>query len=84
MFDDLFWDGKKLIFTRHFKKELEMLGKFEEFALYILENGEHNRISKRQDKYKVLRPYRKEAICLVYAFHEDSVILIHIKPTNRK
>lgn len=73
-----------LIFTRHFKGELEQLGKFEEFVFYVLEKGEHTRISKKQNKYKVLQPYKKRAICLVYAIHEDSIVLIHIKPIRKK
>jgi len=52
----LYWKEKKFRFTWHFKKELEELGKFEEFVLYILENGTHKRISKKQNKYQVLHP----------------------------
>lgn len=73
-----------LVFTRHFKREIEELGKFEEFVLYVLENGVHTRISKRQSKYQVLQSYRRRAVRLIYVVHEDSIILIHIKPIKRK
>jgi len=84
MYEDLYWNGKRLAFTRHFKEELAMLNKFEEFALYILERGIHERISKRQNKYNVLCRHKKKAICLIYAVHEESIIMIHIKPIRRK
>jgi len=84
MYEDLYWNGKRLAFTRHFKEELATLNKFEEFTIYVLEKGVHERISKRQNKYKVLCKYKKRAICLIYAMHEETIIIIHIKPIRKK
>lgn len=84
MLYDIYWKGKLLVFTWHFKKELEQLGKFESFVLYILERGKHKLVAKKQKKYAVRFPFRGKQLCLVYAIHEGNVILIHIKPQGKK
>ena len=83
-FPEYYWNGKLLVFTFHFKRELEKLGKFEEFALKVLENGEHRLVSKRQNKYNALYRHKNKFICVSYAKSNKAVILIHIKPTGRK
>jgi hypothetical protein len=83
MYQDYYWNGKLLVFTRHFKRELQALEKFEEFALYVLEQGNHKLVSKRQNKYNVLLQWRDGWICLSYALHDDVMIMIHVKPTGR-
>jgi len=80
MFYNLYWKNRLLVFTWHIKKELEKLGKYEEFVVYILENGEHIPVSKKQQKYNAFFKYRKKRICLSYVIHENKIILIHIKP----
>ncbi len=81
--DDLYWKGKLLVFTWHFKEEFDKLKKPIEFVLDMLEKGEHILISKRQNKYNVFYPFRRKYLCLSYAEHEN-IILIHIKPTRKK
>lgn len=83
MFYDIKWKGKLLVFTWHFKEELEQLGKFEEFVLYALDKGKHKLISKKQRKYNAFCYHKKKMLCLSYAEHEDKIILIHIKPIRR-
>lgn len=81
---ELYWKGKLLVFTWHIKEELEKLGKYEEFVVYVLNKGKHELVSKKQQKYNVFCPYKKKALCLSYIIHEDNIILIHIKPIKRK
>lgn len=77
-----FWKGKPVVFTKHAFAELEKLKKPLEFALLVLEKGEHRLVSKKQNKYNVIYPCRKKHICLSYSENEN-IILIHIKPTGR-
>ena len=79
--EDLYWKGKLLVFTWHFKEEFEKLRKPIEFVIDILQEGEHKLISKKQKKYNVFYPYNKRRLCLSYVEHEN-IILIHIKPTK--
>ncbi len=81
--EDLHWKGKLLVFTWHFKKELDKLRKPIEFVIEILDKGEHVLISKKQNKYNVFYPFRRKYLCLSYVEHEN-IILIHIKPTRKK
>jgi hypothetical protein len=81
--EDLYWKGKLLVFTWHFKEEFDALHKPLEFVLVVLTFGEHFLISRRQNKYNVFYPLRGKFICLSYAEHEK-VILIHIKQTRKK
>lgn len=83
LFKDLYWNGKLLVFTWHFKEEFETLRKPLEFVLEILEGGEHFLISKNQNKYNVFYPFRGNYLCLSYVEHEN-IILIHIKPITKK
>ncbi len=76
---DLYWEGKLLVFTWHYKVELEQLNKPLEFTLEVLEKGKHLLVSKRQNKYNVLYAYKGKHLCLSYVEHEN-IILIHIKP----
>jgi hypothetical protein len=71
-----------LVFTWHFKEEYDKIGKPLEFIIEILDNGQHTLVSKNQNKYNVLYPYRGKALCLSYVEHEN-IILIHIKPTSK-
>lgn len=80
---DLYWKGKLLVFTWHFKEEFDRLKKPIEFVIDILNEGEHILISKRQNKYNVIYPFRRKYLCLSYVEHEN-IILIHVKPTTRK
>ena len=82
-FEDLYWKGKLLVFTWHFKEEFDKLKKPIEFVLDILDEGEHVLISKRQNKYNVFYPFRRKYVCLSYVEHEN-IILIHVKPTTKK
>ncbi len=82
-FDDLYWKGKLLVFTWHFKDEFDKLKKPIEFVLDILNEGEHILVSKKQNKYNVFYPFRRKYLCLSYVEHEN-IILIHIKPTTKK
>jgi hypothetical protein len=81
--EDLYWKGKRLVFTWHFKEEFDTLGKPLEFVLDVLDEGKHISVSKRQNKYNVFYPFKGKCLCLSYVEHEN-VILIHIKPTCRK
>ncbi|MEK6846025.1 MAG: hypothetical protein AABY26_04655 [Nanoarchaeota archaeon] len=81
--EDLYWKGKLLVFTWHFKEEFDQINKPIEFVLEILEKGEHRLISKKQNKCNVFYPYRHKYLCLSYVEHEE-VILIHIKPITKK
>ena len=83
IFEDLYWKGKLLVFTWHFKKEFDTLRKPLEFILDVLDGGEHVLVSKNQNKYNVFYPYKKRYLCLSYVEHEN-IILIHIKPTRKK
>ncbi len=83
LFEDLYYKGKLLVFTWHFKKEFENLRKPIEFVLDILEKGEHFLIAKKQKKYNVFYPFKRKYLCLSYVEHEN-IILIHIKPTTKK
>ena len=82
-FEDLYWKGKLLVFTWHFKDEFDNLRKPLEFVLDVLEGGEHHLVSKNENKYNVFYPFRRKYLCLSYAEHEN-IILIHIKPTAKK
>lgn len=82
-FEDLYWKGKLLVFTWHFKEEFDRLKKPIEFVLDILDKGEHVLISKRQNKFNVFYPFRRKYLCLSYVEHEN-IILIHVKPTTKK
>ena len=82
-FEDLYWKGKLLVFTWHFKEEFDKRKKPIEFVLDILDEGEHVLISKRQNKYNVFYPFRRKYLCLSYVEHEN-IILIHVKLTTRK
>ncbi len=82
-FEDLYWKGKLLVFTWHFKEEFDNLRKPLEFVLDVLEGGEHHLVSKNENKYNVFYPFRRKYLCLSYAEHEN-IILIHIKPTAKK
>ena len=79
IFEDMFYKGKRLIMTWHFYQEWEMLNKPLEFVLHILKHGEHRLVSKRQQKFNCLFPWRGKFLCLSYV-EEDAFILIHIKP----
>lgn len=81
--EDLWWKGKLLVFTWHFKEEFDKINKPIEFIMEILETGEHHLIAKNQNKYNVFYPYHHKYLCLSYVEHEN-VILIHIKPINQK
>ena len=81
--EDLYWKGKLLVFTWHFKEEFDKFRKPLEFVLAILEKGEHILVAKKQNKFNVFYPFQKKYICLSYVEHDD-IILIHIKPTTRK
>lgn len=80
---DLYWKGKLLVFTWHFKEEFEKINKPIKFVLNIFENGEHRKISKKQNKFNVYYRFKKKYLCLSYVEHEN-IILIHIKPTTKK
>lgn len=80
---DLYWKGKLLVFTWHFKKELDRINKPIEFVLSVLEKGEHHLISSKQNKYNVFYPFKKRYLCLSYVEYEN-VILIDIKPITKK
>ena len=82
-FENLYWKGKLLVFTWHFKEEFDKLKKPIEFVLYVLDEGEHVLVSKNQNKYNVFYPFRRKYLCLSYVEHEN-IILIHVKPTTRK
>lgn len=79
--DDLCWNGKLLVFTWHFKDEFDGLKKPIEFVLDILDGGEHILVSKRKQKYNVFYAFRHKYLCLSYVVAEESIVLIHIKPT---
>lgn len=81
--EDLYWKNKLLVFTWHFKTEFESVKKPIEFVLEILENGEHHLVGKKQNKYNVFYSYQQKYLCLSYVEHEN-IILIHIKPINKK
>ena len=81
--EDLYWKGKLLVFTWHFKKEFELINRPIEFVLNMLYHGEHVLISKNQGKYNVFYPLGNKYLCLSYVEHEN-IILIHIKPITKK
>ena len=81
--EDLYWKGKLLVFTWHFKREFDELKKPIEFTLKILDKGEYVLISKKQNKYNVVYPFKGKYLCLSYVEYEN-IILIHIKPTTKK
>lgn len=81
--EDLYWKGKLLVFTWHFKEEFDTLRKPIEFVLNILNEGEHILVSKKQSKYNVFYPFKEKYLCLSYVEHEN-IILIHIKPITKK
>ena len=81
--EDLYWKGKLLVFTWHFKEEFENIGKPIEFVLDILDGGEHILVSKNKNKFNVIYPFRKRYLCLSYVECEN-IVLIHIKPTGKK
>lgn len=83
MFEDLYWKGKLLVFTWHFKEEFDKLKKPTEFVLDVLEGGKHILVSKKQNKHNVFYPFGGKYLCLSYVEHE-SIILIHIKPTTKR
>jgi hypothetical protein len=80
---DLYWKGKLLVFTWHFKDAFDKLKKPLEFVLDILEGGGHHLVAKKQNKYNVYYPLRRKYLCLSYVEHEN-IILIHIKPTRKR
>lgn len=82
-FEDLYWKGKLLVFTWHFKEEFDKLKKPIEFILDVLDEGEHILVSKNQNKYNVFYQFRRKYLCLSYVEHEN-IILIHVKPTTKK
>ena len=82
-FENLYWKGKLLVFTWHFKEEYDKLKKPIEFVVDVLDEGEHFLVSKKQNKYNVFYPFRRKYLCLSYVEHEN-IILIHIKPTTKK
>ena len=81
--EDLYWKGKLLVFTWHFKDEFDKTNKPIEFVLEILENGEHHLKSKKENRYNVFYPYQHKYLCLSYVEHEN-IILIHIKPIRKQ
>jgi hypothetical protein len=81
--EDLRWKGKLLVFTWHFKEEFDKLRKPLEFIIEVLEKGKHFIVSKKQNKYNVLCPFRGKQLCLSYV-ETENIILIHIKPTTKK
>ncbi len=81
--EDLYWKGKLLVFTWHFKDEFERINKPIEFVLDILDKGEHHLVSKQENKFNVFYPYHYKFLCLSYVEHEN-IILIHVKPTGKK
>ena len=83
IFEDLYWKGKLLVFTWHFKEEFDTLRKPLGFVLDMLDGGEKILVSKNQNKYNVFYPFRGKYLCLSYVEHEN-VILIHIKPVSKK
>lgn len=70
------------MFTWHFKEEFDEINKPIEFVVEVLENGEHQLKSKRENKYNVFYLYQHHYLCLSYVEHEK-VILIHIKPITK-
>ena len=80
-FEDLYWKGKLLVFTWHFKEEFDKLKKPIEFALDILNGGEHILVSKRQNKYSGGHKYL-QSLTLLYPsgiYKIVYVLLIHAK-----
>ena len=84
VFEKLYWEKKRLVFTWHFMKELETLKNDVFLAQEILENGHHLLISKNQKKFNVFKSYNKIFICLSYIEEDSRIILVHIKPVRRK
>lgn len=82
-YEDLYWKGKLLVFTWHFKEEFDRLNKPYEFIIDVLDCGEHFLVSKKQKKYNVFYPFKGKYLCLSYV-ELDNIILIHIKPITRK
>lgn len=83
LIEDLYYKGKLLVFTWHFKEEFDKINKPIEFVLVILNKGKHVLVAKNQNKYNVYYPFKKKYLCLSYVEHEN-IILIHIKPTTKK
>ncbi|MBI2126002.1 MAG: hypothetical protein HYU02_01620 [Thaumarchaeota archaeon] len=81
--EDLRWNGKLLVFTWHFKDEFDRLKKQIEFVLDILDGGEHILVSKRKQKYNVFYAFHHKYLCLSYVIVDESIVLIHIKPTGK-
>lgn len=82
--EDLYWKGKLLVFTWHFKEEFDRITRKPiEFVLDILEDGKHVLVSKKQNKYNVFYPFKKKWLCLSYV-EEENIILIHVKPITKK
>lgn len=80
--EEMYWKGKLLVFTWHFKEEFDTFSKPLEWVLDILDKGEHILVSKNQNKYNVNYRFKGRYVCLSYVEHE-SIIIIHIKPTKK-
>ena len=83
LIENLYWKGRLLVFTWHFKEEFDKMNKPIEFVLDILDEGKHVLVAKKQNKHNVFYHFREKYLCLSYVEHEN-IILVHIKPTTKK
>ena len=78
MFEQILYNGKVLIETGHFKKELyDKYRKILGLVTDILNNGKHRKESK--EKICVNYPTKRGLWELVYIETTDEIILVHIK-----
>ena len=82
--EELYWNGKLIVQTYHFKEELEQLKKSIYYVMDILENGEHVLVAKNMAKYNAFYPLEDKYLCLSYVEKIDKIILVHIKPISKK
>lgn len=77
-FLNYWWNDKIVYVSKHALDELEHYGTMVDFMGTILENGKHKLMSKRKNKYEARLRVGKTVWNLIYAIHENKIVIIRI------
>ena len=77
-FLNYWWNDKIVYISKHAQDELEYYKKTLDFVGEILENGKHKLVSKKTNKHEVTIRFGKVIWKMLYAIHENKVVIIRI------
>lgn len=77
-FLNYWWNDKIVYVSKHALDELEQYDKTIDFIGIILEDGKYKLVSKKKKKYEARLKVGKIIWNLIYAIHENKVVIIRI------